>query len=369
MKITLLSPAYPLRGGISNFANQLAYELSKSNNVDIITFKRQYPNILFPGKTQFEDNTKTPNSNTRILVDSINPFNWISVGKIIREEKPDYLLISYWMPFFAPCLGVISRIVRKKSKTKIVAICHNVLPHESKPGDKILTKYFFKYVNKFILLSAKVKDDLLSLKYTNEYKILFHPIYSTFGEIFPKVEARKHLNINTSKVILFFGFIREYKGLDTLLHAMEILKTQNDIILIVAGEFYENEEKYNNIIEKHDLKNFVLLFNDFIPADEVKYYFSAADLVVLPYKDATQSGVTQIAKHFKRPIISTNVGGLAEVVKNGVNGFLVEKENPTALANAILNYYSNDLEETFEKNIESELEEYSWKKFASEMLK
>ncbi len=364
MNISILSPAFPLRGGIANFTNLLASELTKDNNVEIITFKRQYPSLLFPGKTQLEESNKKPEVKTKIILDSINPFNWISIGKEIRKSKPDYLIISYWMPFFAPCFGVISRIVKKNNFTKIICICHNILPHEKKPGDKVLTKWFLKKVDKHILLSEQVKNDLLSVKADAKFKILFHPIYSNFGKILSKNEAREYLKIKKDKVILFFGFIREYKGLDTLLEAVSILKNKMDLTTIIAGEFYSNEDKYKKLIKEFGIEDSLKLYNEFIPAEDVKYFFSAADLVVLPYKDATQSGIIQIAKHFNKPIISTKVGGLAEVVEHGKTGYLVEKENPNALADAVYKFYEENKEKEFSENIEQELEKYSWVKFA-----
>ena len=367
-KITIVSAAYPLRGGIAHFAGLLYKELISYFDVDVITFKRQYPSFLFPGKTQLESGDSVEKIPTRVVLDSINPFNWIKVGKKIRDAEPELLILKYWMPFFAPVYGVISRIVKKNGKTKILAICHNIIPHEKKPGDLALTKFFFSSVDYFILLSNSVKDDLLSIVNQTNYKVLFHPVYSNFGSPITKSEAKQHLKIEEEKILLFFGFIREYKGLDTLLEAIAILRSQLKFKLIVAGEFYSNEDKYLKLIDKLDLKKWVSLHNDFIPQEEVKYYFSACDVVVLPYKSATQSGIVQIANNFNKPMISTNVGGLGEVIKNGETGYLVEKENPPQLADAILKYYNENKESEFSENIEAEREKYSWEKFAKEMM-
>ncbi|VAX16054.1 Glycosyl transferase [hydrothermal vent metagenome] len=367
-KITIVSAAYPLRGGIAHFAGLLYKELIKYFTVDVITFKRQYPSFLFPGKTQLEKGDAVEKIPTSVELDSINPLNWIKVGKKIRDAKPDLLILKYWMPFFAPAYGVISRIVKKNGKTKILAICHNVIPHEKKPGDRAFTKFFFTAVDYFILLSNSVKDDLLSIVKKPNYKVLFHPVYSNFGNSVSKTEAKRHIKTEEERVLLFFGFIRDYKGLDVLLKAVAILKSQMRLKLIIAGEFYSNEDKYLKLIDELDLKNWVTLHNDFIPQDEVKYYFSACDVVVLPYKSATQSGIVQIANNFNKPMISTNVGGLGEVIKENQTGYLVEKENPEQLANAILKYYNENKEEEFSNNIKSEREKYSWEVFVKEML-
>jgi D-inositol-3-phosphate glycosyltransferase len=368
MKITILSAAYPLRGGIAHFIGLLYKELLKNNQVEVITFKRQYPSIFFPGKTQTESGDTVEKIETQVLVDSINPINWLKVGRKIRDEAPDLLIYKNWMPFFAPCFGKISRIVKKNEKTKILVICDNIIPHERKPGDISLTKYFFKAVDYFVLLSEKVKDDLLKLKLSTKFKVLPHPIYSNFGERVDKDEARKFLHLKDEKLILFFGFIRDYKGLDVLFEAMKILKNKIDVKLIVAGEFYSNEDNYIKLIADLDIKDSLHLFTDFIPTSEVKYYFSASDAVILPYKDATQSGIVQIAMNFRKPVIAANVGGLGEVIKDGKTGFIVEKENPKQLSDAIEKFYKENKESEFVINIEKEIEKYSWEKFISGML-
>lgn len=368
MKITILSTAYPLRGGIAHFVGLIYKELSKNHQVDIITFKRQYPSLLFPGKSQLELGDSAEKIPTRVLVDSINPFNWLKVGNIIKKESPDLLIYKYWMPFFAPCFGTISRMAKKNKRIKVLTICDNVIPHERKPGDIAFTNYFFKVVDFFVLLSEKVKADLVKLKPNAKNKVLPHPIYSNFGESVDKKEAKQFLGLDDEKVILFFGFIRDYKGLDILLEAISILKDKIKIKLVVAGEYYSNKEKYERLIDKFGIKDLVNLFTDFIPTSEVKYYFSAADAVILPYKNATQSGIVQIAMNFKKPVVATNVGGLGEVIKDGLTGFVVEKENPEQLAEAILRFYKGDKEAEFINNICNELEKYSWGKFVDGMM-
>ena len=364
MKITILSTAYPLRGGISHFVGLLYKELARNNEVSVITFKRQYPSILFPGKSQLESGDTVEKIPTGILVDSINPLNWIKVGNKIKNDSPDLLIFKYWIPFFAPCFGTVSRIARKNGNTKVLTICDNVIPHEKKPGDTATTKYFFKYVDYFVLLSKKVQADLLKLIPGAKNKILPHPIYSNFGGPVAKKEARKYLSLpEDEKLILFFGFIRDYKGLDVLLEAVKMLKSKPDIKLIIAGEYYSNKTKYDNIINALELQNQLYLFTDFIPTSEVKFYFSACDAVILPYRDATQSGIVQIAMNFHKPVIATNVGGLAEVISDNSTGFIVKKDSPQDLAIAIENFYRQNKEEQFISNIIKETDKYSWSKF------
>ncbi|MGE5400259.1 MAG: glycosyltransferase [Ignavibacteriales bacterium] len=368
MKITIVSTAYPLRGGIAHFNGLLYNELIKDHEVNVITFKRQYPSLFFPGKSQFESGETVEKIPTTVAVDSINPFNWISIGLQIKKQAPDLVIFKYWMPFFAPCFGTISRIVRSNGKTRIMTICDNVIPHERKPGDKAFTRYFFNAVDYFVLLSKKVQDDLLSLFPRAKSRVLPHPVYSNFGTPVEKQEAREQLGLKDEKLILFFGFIRDYKGLDVLLETMALLKGKVNTKLLVAGEFYSNEQKYKDLIKNLNISESLRLFTDFIPTSDVKYYFCAADAVILPYRDATQSGIVQIAMNFKKPVIATNVGGLEEVVLNGKTGYIVEKENPAALANAITDFYSGNKEAEFQRNIEGEVEKYSWKRFAKGIL-
>jgi D-inositol-3-phosphate glycosyltransferase len=368
MKITILSTTYPFRGGIAHFNGLLYRELIRENEVEVITLSRQYPSLLFPGKSQVEEGDSPEKIPSKQLVDSINPLNWINVGLKIKKSAPDLLIFKYWMPFFAPCFGTIAKIVKSNNETKVLVICDNVIPHDRKPGDNRLTKYFFNSADYFILLSEKVKDDLLTLKPDAKHKVIPHPIYSNFGSPISKDEARKKLKLTEEKLILFFGFIRDYKGLDVLLEAMAELKDKIDVKLIVAGEFYSPKEKYIKLIDKLKIKENIFLFTDFIPTSEVKYFFSACDVVVLPYKDATQSGIVQIAMNFKKPVIASNVGGLGEVVHNNKTGFIVEKENPTQLAEAILNFYDAKKEKEFIDNIENEMSKYSWDEFVKNMM-
>ena len=368
MKIVILSAAYPFRGGIANFTNLLAKSLETDNNVSVYTFTRQYPDLLFPGKTQMEPESSVPLIKSKRVLDSINPFSWKKTGKMIENEKPDLLIFNYWMPFFAPSFGTVAKIVKKNRYVKTLAICHNIVPHESKPGDVFLTKYFLKKIDYFILLSEKVKNELLRFLPSANYKVLFHPVYSSFGEPVNKTEAKKHLNLKDEKILLFFGLIREYKGLDVLLAAMAEVKEKINVKLIVAGEFYDSKDKYLKLIEKYKLNRSVDIIDKYIESEEVRYYFSAADAVVLPYKDATQSGIVQVAVNFHKPLIGTTAGGLKEIIEDNVNGFLVKPNSPGDLAKVILKFYSEKKEEEFSENIKKISDKFSWREFAGELI-
>lgn len=368
MKIVILSAAYPFRGGIANFTNLLAKSLEADNEVIIYTFTRQYPDLLFPGKTQLEPPSDFPPVKSKRVLDSINPLSWKKTGKLIKDENPDLLIFNFWMPFFGPSFGTVARIVKNNPSVKALAICHNVVPHESKPGDTFLTKYFLKKIDYFVLLSEKVKDELLKLVPRANYRVLFHPVYSSFGEPVDKTVAKTHLNLRDEKVLLFFGLIREYKGLDVLLEAMAEIKKKMKIKLLVAGEFYDDKEKYLKLMEKLELGKTVEIIDRYIEAKEVKYYFSAADAVVLPYKDATQSGIVQVAVNFHKPLIGTTAGGLKEIIEDNVNGYLVNPEAPHELAEAIIKFYSENREEQFSANIKKISEKFSWRKFTDELI-
>lgn len=363
MKIVIISAAFPLRGGIAHSAGLLYKELKKENDVEVITFSRQYPKLFFPGTSQTEDEDQSNKIPTNVILDSINPLNWLNVSRLIINSNPDLVIFKHWMPFFAPCYGFIAKRIRKK-KIKLLAVCHNIIPHEKRPGDFMLSKYFLRKMDYFVLLSDQVKRDLETIIKHSKNKVLPLPVFSIFGESVSKANAREKLKLNNGKIILFFGFIRDYKGLDTLIESLAIVKKKMDVTLIVAGEFYSDEQKYISLIEKLNLQNSVILKKDFIPTMDVKYYFSAADVVVLPYKNATQSGIVQVAVNFEKPVIATNVGGLSEVIDDGISGFIVEKENPDEFANAIIRFYDENRENEFSANMKNLKEKYSWQNFA-----
>ena len=359
-KVIIIGPAHPYRGGISNFNNSLAQAYNdKGDDVQVFSFSLQYPSFLFPGKTQYENSDPPRNINIKSVINSINPFNWFSVSKQINKENPDYVIIRYWLPFMGPCLGTIARLLN--SNIKILAITDNIIPHEKRFGDFLLTKYFIKGCDAFLTLSASVLEDLL--KFTSSTKKIFipHPIYDTFGNKIDKNIALQNLNLNSKdKHLLFFGFVRKYKGLDLMLEAMADIRVKElGVKLIVAGEFYDDINEYLNLIDELGIKDNIILKSDFIAEADVKNYFCASDMITQTYRTATQSGVTQIAYHFERPMLVTNVGGLAEIVPDNKVGYVTSK-NPSDIAGAIVDFYNNNKEQEFTKNTISEKKRFTW---------
>ena len=361
-KIIILSPAHPLRGGIAALSERLAQELQNNGaEVTIYSFSLQYPGFLFPGKTQFTDDPPPKDLKIKTIVNSINPLNWWKVGRMIQQEKPDLLIIRYWLPFMAMSLGTIARVVKRNKYTKVIAIADNILPHEKRPGDWQLTAYFVKEVDGFIVMSKSVMEDLRLFTKAKPAIFTPHPIYDNYGEIIDKKESLRHLQLpENERYILFFGFIRKYKGLDFLLEAIADKRVKNlDIKLIVAGEYYDSPELYEDLITQYNLSERVILRTDFIPNDEVKYYFGAADLVAQPYRSATQSGISQMAYHFEKPMIVTNVGGLPEIVEHGKAGYVVEV-NAQAIADAIVDFYKNDRAVEMQAGVREEKKRFDW---------
>ena len=371
MRIVILGSAHPLRGGgIASFNERLAYALQEQGHqVDIYSFALQYPDFLFPGKSQYTDEPAPPGLNILTKVNSINPLNWIKVGKELQKADYDLLIVRYWMPFFGLCLGTIQRLVRKNRKTKVVCIADNIVPHEKRLGDMMLTRYFLKSVDGCLTMSRSVLDDLKKVAPDMSTSCTPHPLYDNYGEKQDKSTARQQLGLaSDDKIILFFGFIRRYKGLDLLLKAMddERLKRMG-VKLMVVGEYYDERRYYESLIGEYQQQEQVLLHTDFVPNDKVGQYFSAVDCVVLPYRSATQSGITQVAYHFSLPMIVSNVGGLPEIVKDGEVGFVVE---PTAdcIAEALLRFYEGDYKQRFVEQIEEEKKKFSWTTFVNEMF-
>lgn len=371
MKIAIVGSAHPLRGGLSAFNERLAYELiDQGHDVTNWSFSLQYPSFLFPGKTQYTDEPAPAGLKIRTEINSVNPLNWISVGSKMNREQYDLIIVKYWLPFMGPAFGTILRRAKKNGKTRVLCIVDNIIPHEKRPGDTQFTNYFIKAVDAFITMS---KDVLADVKTFTDKPAFFspHPIYDSYGVAVSKAEACKHLGLDpNNKLLLFFGFIRDYKGLDILLQAMADERIRKaGIHLIVAGEYYskESEATNNKIIADNNLQDTVHLFTDFIPVGEVKFYFSAADVVVQPYKHATQSGITQIAYHFDKPMVVTNVGGLTEVVPDGKVGFVAEPD-PASVADAILKFYAPGALPGLENNILEEKQKYSWPVFTKAMM-
>ena len=377
MKIIILGTAYPYRGGLSAFNERLAYEyLQHGHEVEIYTFTLQYPSFLFPGKTQYSDEPAPKGLVIHRRVNSINPFNWLSVGCEIAKKRPDILITKYWLPFMAPCLGTIERVVRRKTRkgeaaskaacvprTRIVSILDNIIPHEHRIGDRMFSKYFVRSTDSFVAMSRSVLEDLNIFDTKKPRHFCPHPLYDHYGEILPKAEARKMINIDADgRYILFFGFIRGYKGLDLLFDAMADSRIKEmDIKLIVAGEFYGDPKPYMDQIERLGIADRVVLCTDFIPDSQVNRYFCACDLVTQPYKSATQSGVTQIAFHFEKPMLVTDVGGLAEIVPDGKIGYVVQPD-VKQIADAIVRYYDENKEDAFTSAAREEKKKYGWDK-------
>jgi glycosyltransferase involved in cell wall biosynthesis len=369
MKIGIIGPAWPLRGGLADFDERLARELqSCGHELSIYSYKLQYPSLLFPGKTQLTAAPAPADLRILPLINSINPLSWRKAGLLIRRERPDLLIVRYWMPFFGPALGTVLRLVRKNQHTRILCIADNIRPHEPRPGDAAFTRYFMGAVDAFVTMSTEVQNDLRQLS-TRASIRLHHPLYDNYGEALPREEALAQLGLPADgKYVLFFGFIRKYKGLDLLLEAMADKRVAvAGIQLIIAGEYYGDRDLYEGIIARHQLEARVHRFTDFIPNDEVKLYFSAADCIALPYRSATQSGITQVAYHFGRGMVATRVGGLPEVVQDGETGILCEPD-PASIAEALLSYFAPGGLPDLEVHLAEARSRYSWESFAGAIL-
>ena len=364
-KVIIIGPAFPFRGGIANFNNALAKAYhDRGDEVVLYSFTLQYPSFLFPGTTQYESGQPPKDLKIKTLINSVNPLNWIKVARKINRENPDYVIIRYWLPFMAPCLGTIARLLNKK--IKILAITDNVIPHEKRIGDSVFTKYFVKSCTAFLSLSESVLNDLSKFTSTTYKKFIPHPIYDIFGDKISKKKAIENLGLNpTDKHLLFFGFVRKYKGLDLILEAMgdERIKAMG-IKLIIAGEFYDDKQEYSDMISDLGITKDIIMKSDFIPAEEVKNYFCAADMITQTYRTATQSGITQIAYSFERPMLVTDVGGLAEIVPHHKVGY-VTSQQPIEIADAILHFYTKNKEQEFSVNTKHEKKRFSWGSFVN----
>ncbi|HVI46669.1 MAG TPA: glycosyltransferase [Chitinophaga sp.] len=369
-KILILGTAYPFRGGLAAYNERLAEELQLTDDVEIWTFTVQYPQFLFPGKSQFSTDPPPAHLCIRRMINSVNPINWFVTGRKIRQLNPDLIITKYWLPFMGPALGAMLRRGKKGSNTKVVAVLDNVIPHEKRPGDVPFTRYFLKPVDAFIAMSQSVLNDLRTFEPVKPASLIPHPIYDNYGPKISKEEARSQLKLQPGKrYVLFFGFIRQYKGLDLLLQAMADERMKKlDVHAIVAGEYYEDAAPYLQLLEQLQLGDRVIMHTDFIPNDAVKNYFCAADLVVQPYKSATQSGISQIAYHFDKPMVVTKVGGLVEMVPDGVVGFQADPD-PASIAAAIEKYFANNREPDMVAALQQEKQQYSWSRLANEIKK
>ena len=369
-KIIIVGPASPLRGGISDFNEALAKSFYEKNiKIEIVSFSLQYPKILFPGKSQNRA-TISQSFPYKIspLINSINPFSWLKSAKYILSQNPDKVIIRFWMPFFAPCLGIISSIIKKKN-IQVTGIVDNAIAHEKRVGDNMLVNFFLKKCHHHITLSKKVKNDIKAINSNISVKALFHPIYNNYKPLTEKKLALKKLHLKNGKYILFFGLVRKYKGLDLAIRAMADKKIiSQNIKLVVAGEFYESEDVYNKLINHLNLKN-IIIFNEFVDTDKVPDFFSISNLVILPYKSATQSGVTQLAMNYNKPMLVTNVGGLPEIVDHLKDGY-ISSTDPKEISKHILNYFSNENNEIkMSEALSKKKQLYSWGHFTDEILK
>lgn len=363
MKIIIVGTSHPYRGGIAAFTDRLATEFVREGvDIEVVTFKLQYPSFLFPGKTQYSDAKAPEGLSIARKVNSINPLNWIKVGKEIRKKNPDIVVFTYWMAFFAPCFGKIARVIKRNRHTKCIGLIHNMIPHEKSILDKMFPPYFVKAMDGIVALSKSVLNDIATVDKQNKPRVFTpHPLYDHFGEIVSRDEAIRHLNLDPNyRYFLFFGLVRAYKGLDLLIDAFADARLRKfPVKLIVAGEFYEDPKPFLEQIEKYGLQDSVIIQNQYISDADVKYYFNTSDIVVQPYKSATQSGVTQIAYHFEKPMLVTNVGGLGEIIPNGIAGYVVEP-NPSSIADALVDFCENDRRETFVEGVRAEKQKYQW---------
>lgn len=369
LKIFIIGPAFPLRGGPAQFNENLCAELNKAgHDAQIISYSLQYPNFLFPGSSQFEKSGSAP-AGIRIhtLINTVNPFNWIKVAGFIKKNKPDFILFRYWLPFFGPALGTIARLVR--SRTKVLALTDNVMPHEKRPGDKQFTRYFINGCHGFIAMSKTVLNDIS--KFTDNPNKVYspHPMYETYGAPVSATEARKKLSIPAEdRIILFFGLIRHYKGLDILLEAMDHPQIKEmEIRLLIAGEFYEDKTPYLDLIKKRGLEDHIILHDRYIANEDVKYYFCAANLVAQTYRNATNSGVTMVGYYYGKPMLVTDVGGLSEIVPDEKCGYVVQNSVPL-ISGRIIDYFSKNKEKEFTLNVLEEKKKYEWKEFINTLL-
>lgn len=367
MKITIVGPAHPYRGGIAALNERLANQLlSEGHSVNIVSFRLQYPKFLFPGKSQFAEQKTEFNYPITREINSVNPLNWLKTGWKLFRLKPDLLIVRFWIPFMGMSLGTICRLAKMNGHTKVIAIADNIIPHEKRPGDKLLSSYFVGSVDGFITMSGSVMKDLDIFRFKKPKKLTPHPIYDHYGTIESREEALAKIHLSKEdRYVLFFGFIRDYKGLDLLIEAFaNPYFKENRIKLIVAGEFYSDENMYLDLIKSKKLDDEIILRTSYISNTEVPNYFNACDIVAQPYKSATQSGVTQIGYHFNKPMLVTSVGGLPEIIPHLKAGYVVSPD-ASEIANALIDFFENNRMELFTENVIREKERFSWDKMTA----
>ena len=368
MNISILSVGPPYRGGISEQTYYLYQKLSVDNKVQLINFKRQYPSILFPGKNQYSDSSNFQIENNHRLIDSINFLSWSKVACYVNQQNPDLILLRFWNPFFALSYGsIIKKIKKKNPKVKVIAICDNIIPHESNIIDMPLIKYLFKYIDGFVVMSNKVEKELLSLDNNSHYKKIFHPV-SEKKQKWSKKHARKELGISKKNIILFYGFIRKYKGLETLISSNKFLaKSLDDYQIIICGECYENSSKYMRLIEQFSSNSDdIIWINQYLSDEMSSLYFAASDVVALPYDSASQSGVIPMAYSYERPVIASDIMGIKEMIQENQTGFLFKRKDSLDLSNKIIDFFQMDTDYT--SNILEFRKQFSWNYFINQIM-
>lgn len=366
--IVIVGPAHPLRGGIAAFNERLSLQLlEEGHRVTIFTFKFQYPSFLFPGKTQYSTDPAPADPDIKVQLHSLSPLNWFRSARQIAALQPDLVILRFWIPFMAPCLGTIGRLLKKSTKARITGMLDNVIPHEKRPGDRQLIRYFCSACDDFMTLSQQVTDELRNFS-DKPCRYSPHPVYDQYGSTVDKAEAAYKLSLPPDKnYLLFFGLVRKYKGLDLLLEAFAKSEARHTYTLLIAGEFYDAPSVYEELIQQYGLQDNVIIHNRFIPDADVKYYFSISDLITQTYRTATQSGISQMAFHFEKPMLVTNVGGLGEIIRNEISG-LVASPDPESICER-LNYFTRLPDKNcYSSEIRKEKQRYSWATFTSVLL-
>jgi len=369
VRLSLISVGPPYRGGISDLSALIYEELNLHHQVQFINYSRQYPKFLFPGKTEYKVGVLASDFPSERSLDSINPFTWLKAVKLIKSHGSDWAIFRYWNPFFAPLIHIMSRLLIRRG-IRVAVLVDNLIPHEESAVDSWMARRVLSHSDHIFTMSKAVSKDVLGHSSGKMVTTLFHPLYEIYQARYTKAEAREILKLDKQPVILFFGLIRPYKGLDILINSLGLIGNDlGDYTAFILGEAYEDEQKYKDLILKHNLSSHIVYRNEFIPDDELPLYFAACDVLVLPYRTATQSGIIGIAYQMDRPVIATQVGGLGEYIKTGENGYLAPPEDPQALADTILKFFSGTDRDDMSEKVKSSKSEFSIENFCTEMVK
>ncbi|MCF7825781.1 MAG: glycosyltransferase [Candidatus Marinimicrobia bacterium] len=368
MRLSLISVGPPYRGGISDLSALLFEELSKEHQVQFINYKRQYPAFLFPGKTEYKVGDLASDFQSKRTIDSLNPWTWLQAVNQIKAFRSEWVIFRYWNPFFAPLIAYMAKKLRRSS-IKVAVLVDNLLPHEESIIDSWMARRILSRADHIITMSKSVSADVQALRPGLSTSTLFHPLYEIYHAQQSKAEARASLNLPDHPIVLYFGLIRPYKGLDILIRGLGSIKHElDDYTALILGEAYEDSQKYVDLIKSEGISSYTIFRNEFISDSELPLYFAAADVLVLPYRTATQSGIVGIALQMDRPVIATNVGGLGEYIIEGETGYLVEPENPEALGQAILRFFMEEDQERMTANIQATKSQYSTHSFCSRLI-